>query len=52
MGQQVCEEFSIAWNGCLFSGHKAGYGGSGTKSDRDNHSQQLNPNNPKYQGKK
>ncbi|KYN01940.1 hypothetical protein ALC62_07243 [Cyphomyrmex costatus] len=29
-------------------GHKAGYQGSGTKADLDNHSQQLDPKNPKY----
>lgn len=27
-----------------------GYGGTGTKSDLDNHANQCNPNNPKYQG--
>lgn len=30
-------------------GHQAGYKGDGTKADRDNHSNQLNPNNPRYQ---
>lgn len=29
-------------------GHNTGYGGAGTKADLDNHSKQLNPNNPKY----
>lgn len=29
-------------------GHEAGYKGTGTKADLDNRSQQLNPNNPKY----
>jgi hypothetical protein len=38
--------------GNVFSGHQAGYQGTGTKADLDNHSQQLNPNNSKYQGKK
>jgi hypothetical protein len=36
----------------LFSGHNAGYGGAATKADLDNHSNQMNPNNPKYRGKK
>jgi hypothetical protein len=45
-------KYSIVWNGCLFSGRNSGYGGTGTKSDLDNHSNQGNPNNPKYQGKK
>jgi hypothetical protein len=34
--------------GHVFSGHRAGYHGSGTKADLDNHSSQLNPH--KYQG--
>lgn len=29
-------------------GHKAGYTGDGSKADLDNHSKQLNPNNPSY----
>lgn len=29
-------------------GHEAGYKGTGTKADLDNHSKQLNPNNPMY----
>lgn len=29
-------------------GHEAGYHGSGTKADLDNHSNQKNPNNPLY----
>ncbi|GLH07860.1 Uncharacterized protein GBIM_13264 [Gryllus bimaculatus] len=29
-------------------GHKSGYQGTGTKADLDNHSKQLNPNNPQY----
>lgn len=29
-------------------GHQAGYKGTGTKADLDNHGQQLNPNNPQY----
>jgi hypothetical protein len=31
-------------------GHKAGYKGKGDKQDLDNHSNQLNPNNPEYEG--
>lgn len=31
-------------------GHQAGYTGTGTKSDLDNHSKQMNPNNPNYGG--
>ncbi|XP_018046276.1 PREDICTED: uncharacterized protein LOC108685816 [Atta colombica] len=27
-------------------GHKTGYSGTGDKADLDNHSDQLNPNNP------
>jgi hypothetical protein len=52
MGQQICEEYSVARNGSLFSGRTSGYQGSGTKSDLGNHSQQLNTNNPKFQDKK
>jgi hypothetical protein len=52
MRQQVCEECSVVWNGRLFSGRISAYQGSGTKSDLDNYSQQLNPNNPKFQDKK
>ncbi|KAF6206497.1 hypothetical protein GE061_017730 [Apolygus lucorum] len=33
-------------------GHAAGYQGAGTKSDVDNHANQLNPNNPQYQSRK
>lgn len=33
-------------------GHQAGYQGTGTKPDLDNHGNQLNPNNQNYQGKK
>lgn len=29
-------------------GHTAGYHGAGTKADLNNHSTQLNPNNPAY----
>lgn len=29
-------------------GHTAGYHGTGTKADLDNHGQQLDPKNPKY----
>ncbi|XP_015586798.1 uncharacterized protein LOC107263763 [Cephus cinctus] len=29
-------------------GHAAGYHGSGTKADLDNHANQGNPNNPSY----
>jgi len=36
----------------VFSGHQAGYGGTGTKADLDNHSRQMNPQDSKYQGKK
>lgn len=31
-------------------GHEAGYKGTGTKEDKDNHGNQLNPNNPEYGG--
>lgn len=31
-------------------GHTAGYGGTGTKPDLNNHSNQSNPNNPNYGG--
>jgi len=30
---------------CRYGGHQSVYGGDGTKADRDNHSNQLNPNN-------
>lgn len=33
-------------------GKEAGYGGEGTKADLENHSDQLNPNNPEYKPKK
>jgi hypothetical protein len=33
-------------------GGSTGYQGKGDKADLDNHAQQLNPNNPKYQGNK
>lgn len=33
-------------------GHNAGYGGTGTKADLDNHSNQMNPNNSNYGGRK
>lgn len=33
-------------------GHQAGYHGSGTKADKDNHGKQLNPNNAEYGKKK
>lgn len=29
-------------------GREAGYHGTGTKADLDNHGNQLNPNNPQY----
>lgn len=29
-------------------GHHAGYQGTGTKADLDNHGKQMNPNNPAY----
>lgn len=29
-------------------GHQAGYKGTGTKADLDNHGNQLNPNHPEY----
>jgi len=38
--------------GNVFTGHQAGYTGTGTKADLDNHSRQMNPQDPKYQGKK
>jgi hypothetical protein len=44
--------YFIFWKYLLSSGHKSGYVGAGTKPDLDNHSNQMNPNNPKYQGKK
>jgi len=31
-------------------GHQAAYGGTGTRSDLNNHANQGNPNNPRYQG--
>lgn len=31
-------------------GHQAAYGGTGTRSDLNNHSNQGNPNNSNYQG--
>lgn len=33
-------------------GHVLCYAGTGTKADLDNHSNQMNPNNPKYKGPK
>ena len=36
--------------GNVFSGRTSGYHGAGTKADLDNHSQQKNRNNSKYQG--
>lgn len=33
-------------------GHDAGYHGTGTKDDLDNHSRQGNPQDAKYGGKK
>lgn len=33
-------------------GRPAGYPGAGTKPDLNNHGNQMNPNNPKYQGPK
>lgn len=31
-------------------GHQAGYHGSGTRADTNNHANQMNPNNSNYQG--
>lgn len=33
-------------------GHAAGYQGAGTKPDLTNRSNQMNPNNPRYQDSK
>lgn len=33
-------------------GHTAGYPGAGTKSDLDNRSNQINPNNPEHPSNK
>lgn len=33
-------------------GGSTGYAGKGDKADLDNHAQQLNPNNPKYNAPK
>lgn len=33
-------------------GHQAGYQGDKTKADLDNHGNQLNPNNERFQAKK
>lgn len=33
-------------------GHDAGYPGKGDKPDLDNHSNQLNPNNPEHKDNK
>jgi hypothetical protein len=46
------EVITICWKYLLSLGHKSGYGGAATKADLDNHSNQKNSNNPKYQGKK
>ena len=35
-----------------YQGHTSGYSGTGTKSDLNNHSNQLNPNSGKFGGKK
>jgi hypothetical protein len=37
--------------GNVFSGHQAGYHGAGTKADRINHSRQMNPQDPMFQGR-
>lgn len=33
-------------------GHQAGYPGTGTRPDLNNHGKQLNPNNAEYKGTK
>lgn len=39
-------------HGSTGPGHPAGYQGTGTKSDLDNHGNQKNTNNPQYGGGK
>jgi len=36
----------------VFSGRPSGYHGAGTKADLKNHGEQMNPQDPKYKGKK
>ena len=35
-----------------YKGHTPGYSGTGTKADKDNHANQGNPNNSRYQAPK
>ena len=48
------KEYLVTIGACFFmddyfryKGHQPGYGGDGTQADRDNHANQMNPNNPK-----